>query len=820
MEDDKRIVDVNEHFLKDEPEPIRQMAKYGRVWGVAMDKRPILPMSWKKHSEKLMIFTDAVGKRDALKANGQNVVLYYVLGKTPIRTLDFDPDKETGQLTVWQEEVLDHYRNVHKAPIEVSLSGVGRHVYLFDNDKQLPKIGDTYVKGGSSPFEIKHDLIYVTGKWEQVCPIPAVDQYTIDIANKAKPPAETKPSKPPVAEVHTPATTIAEHEEREPNTEKAADRLTADLIIKWFKDSKTPLCPTNDSFLIVCHALLTCGYTKEELIKLMRSEEGYTNDAYKRICSFKPEGRQIASLVKYANEHGYNSGKKEKNDETKDDAKPEITVDPRLGKAAGFEHCLNKLGIEIRNNELVGIEVKFPNKEWLELDDAVFDTLSVDYIAKHCFKKVNKQWIPFEIDVATRRQVINNLARKQPSYNETREWLHTIDAKEDWDAIDEYLSCYKIDGYGRLADGGYSDEDKKEYYRAGFVLKMATWIMRSLKPGCLFDKFVIDVGERGCGKGLGLQLNLIPQHVCPTTGEITPNKAYKDGCRLSDDRSAWYHNRRCSLGEVTELIDFNKAGNEKLKSIISATHDHQELKYHNYSVSVPKSYGLIGTTNDRNVKTPDGEGDRRLFVLDLACGFVGGREAVRKMIPAILTDSWRIRAVGHILWLIKNGYCANTKDWSAKVEEMREFMVGQSSKHYPRIEAALLAIANGTVDYLDNVKIRDNVHAIQRKEWKHFGYRDLLDRNGYNAIKRHGLPFNTDRYPENQATWMRLLALYDKALVDRYTADTIKLVATEHLGWEWFAGRKQAHGYKQSRNWLIPGLPEPDARERLEKLNS
>lgn len=776
------------------PDPIRQLAKYGNFFGIAINKKPALPAAWKEHKDKLMSWNDALGKRDTLIANGKNALIYYVVAYTPVRPLDFDPDKITGQLRDKQIKAIEYYRDIVKAPIAISNSGVGRHIYIIDEDNQLPDIGSSYVESGKSVCEVKHGIIFITDQWEQRCPIPKVDQKSIDYFRAIKldnvaPRQAMTTAKPSGKKIR--------------KTKKAL----ADLrdAIQWATNNNiTNVIHNNSTFSCFALGAKQIGLPIEEQIAFCHSQDGDKTGIEQRLASTNDkDSDQRASCLSLFRKLGWDN---DKNNEPPEGTTP---ISPELGKANGFRKALEVCGIEVRDNELIGIEVKLPDKDWQELNDSLFHQIAINYVAKLCVRKSYNGFVPFETDDATKRAVLLLLATEKPSVNSTREWLNTIPAKKDPEAIDVWLSCYKIDAYGRLADAGYEKKRIKIYHHHGVVLMMAGWIMRTLTPGCVYDKFVVLVGEPACGKGLGMMLQMKPKHVCPITGKITPNDAFKDKCRLSDDRSAWYHNRRCSFGESTELVGFSKPGNEKLKAIISATHDHQELKFQNYSMSMPKHYAITGTTNDRWFKPADSEGDRRIYILDLGYGSPLGKVGTRSLIPSILTDEWRRRAIGHVKWLIeKEGYVGDICDWDSYTEEIRCFMVGQSSKQYPRIEAALLAIANGTTDYLDEHRSQQGTSYSVKKEWAHYNYDKLIEDNDKTAqssqIMTKGLPFNPTRYREDMPTWLRLLTLHDKTMVDKYGADKIKFVATEHLGWTFDKGvRRDDHG-RVIRGWLIP----------------
>ena len=773
------------------PEPLRSLAKCGKVFGVAVDKKPFLPKRWKEDSHLLKTYSDAVAACDEMILDGMKAVVYMVLTNTSYRLLDFDPDKTTGQLRESQTKAIDYYRE-KKNPILESSSGVGRHIVVEDKKKLLPKISSSLVESGKIPFEIKHDLMYITGRIIEKQPIQPIDEDTIKrvnaIANPKKLPRSASTTKP-----------------TKTKGKRKSKKMLAELrrAIKWCYDNKiTTVITNNASFSCFAIGSHQFGLPLDEQEAFCLSQQGNTSDIRARLASTKDtDDDQRVSLMLLFERQGY---------ETEENTPPEGTfkIKDSLGRKGGFEYCLKRMNIQVRYNELVGIEVKLPDEEWQELDDDVFEIVANKYVARYAVRRSYHGWLPFEPSNETMRSVYTSLAKEKPRYNPTREWLKTIEAKEDLAAIDEFIDCYEMDCYGRLAEGGYTKEEIKEYTREFVILMMSGWIRRSLTPGCLNDIIAIIVGPRGCGKGLGLMLQLPPKGLDPVTEELIPNSAFSDRCRISDQRQAWYINRRCSLGEVTELAGFSKPGNEQLKALISATHDKQELKYKNYAMLEPKAYGWVGTSNNKHFKPADGEGDRRTYVNDLGYGFEGGRKAVGRELPKRLNDAWRTRAVGHLLWKIKNGYTGQVKDWSDKVEEMREFMVGQSSKHYSRIEQALIAVAYGLAEHEKLVFKGPEIGMSPepKPEWEHYRYRQLLnvDNNGWNHIRRHGLPFNPPNYPENMATWIRLLTLHDKQMVDKYGHDTIKLVATEHMpGWQWIEERDRK-GFKRCRGWLVP----------------
>ena len=804
---------VHDHSLYDDlPEPIRSFAKCGKVFGVAVDKIPVLPAKWRDKT-LLKKYSQAIGARDQMIKEGKNAVLYMVMTDTPYRLLDFDADKETGKLRESQTKVIEHYQsNGHSAM--KSSSDVGRHMIVEDKDRQLPKIGNNLVEAGKIPFEVKHDLVFLTENIINERPPRTLDDTSIKKIKAVKEPetlpreaSTTKPDKPSKVSKAKPNKVSTTKPKKPFNLAKAKQKEALAVLrdaIKYCKDNNiTDVIRDDSTFSEFVMGAKQVKQPFDEQYNFCDSQGGDKTNIRQRIESTnEPKTDRRAALFKLFEDRGYVVPSKEP-------PKGTFEVDHELGRKRGFQYCLEKIGIKVRYNELVGIEIKLPDKDWQELNDDLFENVANDYVAVRAVKKSKNTWLPFEPSNETMRSVYTSMAFKGERYNPTREWLKQIPVKEDPEAIDIFISCYQMDCYGRLAEGGYTPEEIKEYTQAFVILMMSGWIRRSLTPGCISEIIAIIVGPRGCGKGLGLKLQLPPKGIDPISGEIIPNDAFGDRCQISDERQAWYKNRRCSLGEVTELVGFSKPGNEKLKASLSATHDKHELKYKNYATSEPRAYNWTGTSNNKHFKPADGEGDRRTAVNDLGYGFEGGKKVVSRELPKILNDEWRRRAVGHILWLIKvKGYTGQPKDWSDKVEEMREFMVGQSTKHYSRIEQALIAVAYGTTEHYKMVFKGPEVGSIAepKPEWRHYNYHKLLnaDGNNYNSILRNGLPFNPPNYPETMPTWIRLLTLHDKQMVDKYGADTIKLVATAHMkGWKWIEERERK-GFNRCRGWLIP----------------
>ena len=770
MSDDLRLRGEYEHL----PDPIRQLAETGNYWGVAVDKRPHTPRRWKEDRGLLMPYDKAVVMRDILITDGKDACLYLAVHYTDIRPLDFDPD-DSGQLRPEAVELLDHYRNVYKAPIEISLSTAGRHVYLRDKDARLPAVGDRDVKTGKIPCEIKNGIIYVTNNWEQACPIPDVDDHIIELTK------QLTPKQQPVAPKTRPMSL-------------SAHRLLCQM--RWMHAHHKPYIPGlpggHDVFGGWHKRLKRLGFSVNTLLTIARQhcelfgtpwkEDDYGADIRQSTKDVAPIGEILTKEFERLLQAGFDpkadlskhdhEGRLNEPVEPLEDDDP-TRLSPSLGNCGGFKEALARERIAVGYDELLGPVVFLPDKGWLPLKDGVFAVIQTDYIANKYRMRRGKTDKPFEVPASVRWEVMSALLETVERQNTTRTWLLSIKrkreyVKEDWQAIDTFIECYKIDYFNRLKNLGYNDDQIKDYYRHGVMLVIGGVVLRSLYPGYPIDKFPVFCGQQGCGKGLGLMLLLPPEEIT-ASGKVIPNKAFRDRCHLIDGRQYYFHNRQGSLCEVTELAGLDKPGNERLKAFLSATEDVIEEKYKNFSTINPRHMFFVGSTNEEHFKPADETGDRRYYPMDVGMFFDDDAE-VSEMMPKILDDEWRLRAFGHALWMIEQGYTASPKDWSMNTRKMRQMSTVQAQRRYEQLEDALDAIwrklQHGQTGNLNADLFR--------------GFTYLSP----DEIAEKGLPINPSKHPSNMMTWMRLLIRYDQINNYRLTIHKNKLkIAAEHLGW-------------------------------------
>ena len=596
-----------------------------------------------------------------------------------------------------------------------------------------------------------------------------------------------------------------EHYDGEPRGTEA-DAVTVRYLLSRFLADEFDPCPENNAFVPLAYAI-NHALGVDETLKFMEQLPSWSPDAANRIRSLAPDSSGVGYVVNLAkkavksneitvdwSKAGFKS-KKTRREEPPPDGK--IPIPSELGYQNGFRYCLEELGFAVRYHELQDIQVRFPGEErWRKLDDQVLSSLSVDYVAKSYVIKTRGSWVAFEVSRSIRMEVIETMASGSSPVNPTRDWLKTIEAKEDWGAIDTIVNCYKIDCYFRLSSAGYTGEQINEYYRFYFVIRFAGIILRSTRPGSLFDLLGVMVGEEGVGKGLGLQLTLEPQGM-DEDGDVIPNEAYKSGCRLSADRDAWFHNRQCSFGEIGELVGLNTIDNERAKSIISDTHDHIEHKFKNYKQSYPKTYHLEGTTNIEKFKSPDNKGGRRFVIGDFDFGIEGGKEGVKREMPKRLNSEWRRAAFGHVKWLIEAKQLWSC--WSPEVEKMRALMVEESQRGYQNLESVLLKISS--------MFLRGTINHETR-----FAFFDLPNRE---QILKYGLPIDNSKLPNNLPTWMRLFL--EIAPIPMHVYRNNLETAMKSLGWTIIKGSRCYMGYPHCRKWAIPRGVQPLITDRVDK---
>lgn len=315
--------------------------------------------------------------------------------------------------------------------------------------------------------------------------------------------------------------------------------------------------------------------TNKEVDAILQGFAGYDEKTWARVVSFAPTKNQIVAFRAYAHKKGVDINKKA----------PEggLIVPFGLSSASAFRYCLTQLGFEVRYHETRGQQVLYPNtKEWVDCADDERNNIFQEYVTLQCHRQTQDGFVQVNYPKTTRDDVFSFMAMKK-KYHPIREWLQSIPAKENPSSVDRWLECYRLDGNNTLADAGKTTAQIIDYYTAGILSIGAGLYRRVTDPGCLYDVFVVLVGDQGCGKGLGLKL-LLPVEIT-TNGQVIANECFCSNGRIGLKNEGEMYNelqkrKRSSLCEISELVGLNKSMVEALKAHISSSVDYVRPKYH------------------------------------------------------------------------------------------------------------------------------------------------------------------------------------------------------------------------------------------------
>ena len=398
MSDDKSPYN---HSLYDElPEPLKSLAKCGKVFGVQINKKPEFPKKW---SDKRLLkkFNDAVELRDQLIEEGKNAGLYMVMTDTCYRLFDFDADKDTNKLRPKQLEAIDYLQKQGHSLMESS-SGVGRHIIVKDKDKQLPKVGPELVKAGKVPFEVKHDLVFLTCKiLSNNQPPQPIDDASLKKIRTIKG-LETSPRS---------ATTTNPNKVfrlNKADQEEALEKLRD--AIKYCKDNNiTDVIHDESTFSEFVMGAKQFKQPFDEQYYFCDSQDGDKTNIRQRIESTnEPKTDRRAALFKLFK----NKGWKEKQIPNNNKTQPTPTIQLHLadGQVQNIKIALDKLGFKFRYHELKGDQVMFPDSDkWEDLNDDKEAKINVNWLAN--LEKVgilarNNKNVAFNTPMTVRREVL------------------------------------------------------------------------------------------------------------------------------------------------------------------------------------------------------------------------------------------------------------------------------------------------------------------------------------------------------------------------------------------------------------------------------
>ena len=204
-------------------------------------------------------------------------------------------------------------------------------------------------------------------------------------------------------------------------------------------------------------------------------------------------------------------------------------------------------------------------------------------------------------------------------YNPTKDQIQEfVRDYNDEKVLDTWL--YSYCGVSRLSRDG---SDISKYVSAvgrKFIIGM---IARLYTPGCKMDTVLVLEGKQGCRKSTAVEILSLgnftdtPQPL----GEKDSYMAYK---------GAW-------VVEQAELLSIKKAQTEMLKAVITSTHDNYRGSYMSETISKPRGYVFVGTTNETEYLR-DATGSRRFW--PITCGEIIDTDGLKEAMPSIMAEAF------------------------------------------------------------------------------------------------------------------------------------------------------------------------------------
>ena len=172
-----------------------------------------------------------------------------------------------------------------------------------------------------------------------------------------------------------------------------------------------------------------------------------------------------------------------------------------------------------------------------------------------------------------------------------------------------YLDRLKWDGVPRLDEWlvTYAGADDTAYVRAVSALPLLAAVRRVRLPGAKFDELLILESPQGTGKSSALRA------LCPNDEWFSDDLPLGVDSKLTIERTAgkW-------ILEAAELHGNRGRETETLKAFLSRQVDGPvRLAYARLSMSVPRQFVLVGTTNRRGHYLKDSTGARRFWPVSI-----------------------------------------------------------------------------------------------------------------------------------------------------------------------------------------------------------
>jgi hypothetical protein len=296
--------------------------------------------------------------------------------------------------------------------------------------------------------------------------------------------------------------------------------------------------------------------------------------------------------------------------------------------------------------------------------------------------------------------------------------------------VREYLDRLAWDGHPRLDRWliDYAGADETEYVRAVGALPLLAAVRRVRHPGSKFDELLILESPQGTGKSSALRA------LCPCDDWFSDDLPLGVDSKLMIERTAgkW-------IIEAAELHGNRGREAEALKAFLSRQSDGPvRLAYGRLSVTVPRQFVLIGTTNHRTSYLKDMTGARRFWPVRLQAFDVDAlaRDRDQLWAEAVAREPTASIGLPRPLWSL----AAAEQEARRAVdpwEDIIEPLVGDGMTRIERIAAAEIWHALGL-----EANLRDNRHADRVAA--------IMERQGFEKAKNSHGCMEWRRAPEEQ----------------------------------------------------------------------
>lgn len=291
-----------------------------------------------------------------------------------------------------------------------------------------------------------------------------------------------------------------------------------------------------------------------------------------------------------------------------------ILIEPHNHKIGTLERCFNRLGLDIRFNE-VSLQYEIRGGEWNNWEPITdeIESLLIRNIGMNCIEmpRVNHKGEIGNINsVHTNKETFGHSIKTAGSSNKVNpfvsEYLNTLTPIQPDHYIHETEGCIH-----RLLIDLFDLGDDPNNIEMGKWVSLNIYlsiVQRVYEPGCFIKQMPILIGNQSIGKSLLCHSILPPQW----------NKYFTEGLLLSADDKRFVEQIRGKIvAEASELVGLGKADIERVKLNISRREDNVRLAYRRDNKDYPRICSLIGTTNLTQSLPDDESGNTRFVPVEL-----------------------------------------------------------------------------------------------------------------------------------------------------------------------------------------------------------